>query len=106
MAKSVGANTNTSDEVTNSTVSVDSITAVTLIPAATIKNPYARVSIYNSGNKVLWLRFYPASQDNNKVGERLLPGAETVLELPNMPVTEISGIMNSGGANNVYVQYI
>lgn len=106
MSKAIGANTNTSDEVTNATLSIGSATAVTILPATELRNPWARASIYNSGNKVLWLRFYPAAQDNIAHGERILPGTEKILELPNMPSTEVSGIMASGGANNVYVQYI
>lgn len=100
-------NINVSNEpVTPAAISIGSVTAVTLIPAPSgIDNPWRWVSIYNDGNQALWLRFYTAGTDAIKKGTRLPPGVSKEFELPNMPSTEISGIFNSGGARDVYVQY-
>lgn len=107
MAKSIGTNVNLSDESTTpAAISIDSTTAVDLVTSRALNNPIRRLSVYNSGNQILWVRFYPASQDNLKLGERILPGTDTIFELPNMPLTNISAIFNSGGARNVYIQYI
>ncbi|MBL4753773.1 MAG: hypothetical protein JKY52_09310 [Flavobacteriales bacterium] len=107
MVAQIGTNTNTSDVVTTpSAISVDASTAVTLLPERTDTTPFIRATIYNSGNQTLWIRNYPASQDNLKRGERLIPGQQLTLELPNMGINEYSGIYNSGGARDVFVQYI
>jgi hypothetical protein len=105
--KLIGANINVSDDATTlSPISVDSTTAVDLLPAREKSDPLIRATIFNAGNKVLWLRFYPAATDNLFRGEPLLPGDTLKLELPSMPLSGISGIMSSGGARDVYVQYI
>jgi hypothetical protein len=108
MSRLRGQRHNSNDApVTPAAISVDSTTAVTLIPAPpSLEEPWFRISIYNDGNQILWLRFYTAATDNLKKGEPLQPGEKVVIELPNTPITEISGIMNSGGARSVYVQYI
>jgi hypothetical protein len=107
MAEITGQNFNINQSPTTpSSISVDSTTAVTLIPAPpSFNNPWRWMSFYNDGNQPLWLRFYTAATDNTKRGTLLAPGESLVFQLPNMPSTEISGIMNSGGARNVYVQY-
>jgi hypothetical protein len=105
--KLIGANINVSaDTLTLLPIAVDSTTAVDLLPARDKEDPLIRATIFNAGNKTLWLRFYPASTDNLLLGERLLPGSQVTFELPNMPLSGVSGIMSSGAANNVYVQYI
>jgi hypothetical protein len=106
MAKLVGSNFNVSDDSVASIISIDSTIAKLIAPATPIDKPHIRLSIFNAGNQTLWVRFYPASQDNIKHGEVLLPGQHRLIELPNMPTSEISAIFNSGGARNVHVQYI
>lgn len=108
MAANTGQNINVSDSPTTpAAIPVDSTTAVTLVPApSALNNPWRWVSIYNDGIQPLWVRFYAAATDNNKVGTPVLSGEPPlILQLPNMPSAEISGIMNLGGAQNVYVQY-
>lgn len=107
MAKKLGTNVNVSDAATTpAAISIDSTTAVDLVTSRMLNDPILRLSVYNSGNQILWIRFYPASTDNLKKGERILPGTDRIFELPNMTLTNISAIFNSGGARNVYIQYI
>jgi hypothetical protein len=107
VSKTLGSNINVSDEAfTSLAIPIDSTTAVDLALPRNKAEPHRRITIFNAGNKVLWLRFYPAGIDNLFIGEPLLPGDTLKLELPNMPTGGISGIMASGGARDVYVQYI
>lgn len=107
MTETTGQNINFSDTPTTPlAIAVGSTTAVTLIPAPVLViSPWRWVSIYNSGNQTLWLRFYAATQDNLKIGTPLFAGEKMVIQLPNMPSTEISGIMGLGGLRDVVVQY-
>ena len=102
-----GQNINYSDTPsTPAPIPVGSTTAVTLIPApAIVSNPWRWMSVYNSGNQTLWLRFYAASVDDLKIGTPLFAGESLRFQLPNMPATEISGIMELGGLKDVTVQY-
>ena len=106
MTAKYSANTNTNDASAQDTISIDSTTAVTILPARTAATPIIRAAIFNSGNQTLWLRNYAAATDNLKHGEAILPGGTRILELPNMGIAEWSGIYNSGGARDIYVQYI
>lgn len=106
MAKNTGKNTNENDEATQTTLSVGSTAAVTLLPAlADDVAPHSEVLITNDGNKSLWVRFYPAAQDNLKTGERIAPG-DSIPVVRNSEVYsgEISAVFHSGSAMNVHVR--
>ena len=105
MTAKYSANTNTNDESTQDTVSVDSTTAQIALPARPENEPIQEASISNMGNKILWLREYPASQDNLKHGKPVDPGATHELRLPNIQIGECSVIFESGGAKDVVIQY-
>ena len=72
MTKIVGGNLNTTDETVTTTVTVNSVTAVTLL-AANPDRLYARISL-DSGvaNTEAFIREYPAAADNIKHGELLI----------------------------------
>lgn len=107
MPKLIGSNFNVSDEsITPSGILVGSDVAVTLVPSTPIDKPHIRVSFFNPDKEDVFLRFYPAGQDNEKRGEVLRKDTTLVIELPNMPTTEISAIREKGGEKDVYVQYI
>ena len=107
MGRQTGKNINMNDSATTDVVSVGSSSAVTLLLADTSpSNPTREVTVTNDGNKALWVRKYPAATDNNKVGVRVPAGeSKKVVENSEIYYGEISGIMDSGGAKNVIVEY-
>ena len=108
MTATVGTSTNLNTEGSAlSPISVDSTTAVTLLPAtAALDPPRIKVWVYNDGNRILWVRLYAASVDNLKQDVPIGPGEKYVLlEGSDIYTEEISGIMNSGGARDVYVTW-
>lgn len=109
MTATIGTSTNLNTEaVVLDAISVDSTTAVTLLTALGIpfEPPRIKVVVYNSGNRDLWVRFYPASDDNLKRGVVVRSGeTQTVLEGSDIYTGEISAIMDSGGARDVFVTW-
>lgn len=103
MVKKIGQNINETDEpITASAISIDSTTAVTLLAARTI--PLLKIFINNRGNRDLFVRLYPASDDNIKRGIGIESGeTRDLLNFVENYTGEISGIMSSGGANDVFV---
>jgi len=101
------ANLNTASE-TLSPISVNSTTATTLIAAQVLPTeaPRIKVWVYNEGNRLLWVRLYPAPDDNIARGIPIEPGERiTLMEGSDIYTGEISGIMASGGARDVYVTW-
>ncbi len=105
MGAATGANTNTNNQSTQTTISVDSTTAEIALPARAQIDPIQHATIYNSGNSILWLREYSASLDDVKHGTPIDPGEKWRIELPNMQTSEWSVIFESGGAKDVVIQY-
>ena len=108
MTATVGTSTNiNTDSITSSGISVDSTTAVTLIAAPpSLIPPRIKVVIYNSGNRILWVRLYAASVDNLKRGIPVEPGqTKIIMEGSDIYTGEVSGIMDSGVARDVYVTW-
>lgn len=106
MSKNTGKNTNENDEASQTIIPVDGTTAVTLVPAlADDAKPHSNVTVTNDGNKSLWVRFYPAAQDDILTGERIAPGeSRVIIENSEVYRGEISAIFHSGGLNNVHVR--
>ena len=109
MTATIGTSTNVNTEGENSSpISVGSTTAVTLIAAQVFPAdaPRIKVWVYNDGNRLLWVRLYPASDDNIARGIPIEPGERIVLmEKSDIYTGEISAIMASGGARDVYVTW-
>jgi len=105
MTKRTGKNTNQNTEAVTATISVGSTTAVTLLAAlASTDLPHSQVTITNNGNKSLWVRNYPAADDNLKRGERVAPGANLpIIRNSEVYIGEISAIFQSGSAKDVFV---
>jgi hypothetical protein len=106
MTATIGTSTNTNTEASNlSPISVGSSSAVALLPPLSVLDvPYVRVVVFNSGNRDLWIRRYPASNDNDKRGDIVPAGERVELEYGSDIYTgEISGIMNSGPSADIYV---
>jgi len=106
MAKRIGSGFNVTDASTNTTISVDSMTAATLLAADTagLQSQQIRVWITNNGNLPLWVRFRAASLDNIKDGLLVQPGeAKIVSGNGSLYVGEISGIFDAGGPMDVMV---
>lgn len=72
MTKSIGGNLNVTDETVTTTVTINSVTATTLV-AANPARLYLRISL-DSGlaNTEAFIREYPAADDNIKHGELLI----------------------------------
>ena len=109
MTATIGTSTNknTVSDVL-AAISVDSTTATTILPELSIPTdlPYIKVLITNRGNRDLWVRFYPAATDNVKRGFTVKAGSSlVVLEGSDIYTGEISAIMDSGGARDVYVTW-
>lgn len=109
MTATIGTSTNknTSADVL-SAISVDATTAVTLLTTLVVpfEPPRIKVVVYNSGNRNLWVRFYPAADDNLKRGIVVKPGENsTIMQGSDIYTGGISGIMDSGGARDVYVTW-
>lgn len=108
MTATVGTSTNLNTEGNVlSPISVDSTTAVTLVVAtAALDPPRIKIVIYNDGNRLLWVRLYAASVDNLKRGVPIEPGETSILlEGSDIYTDDISAIMDSGGARDVYVTW-
>ena len=72
MAKKIGSNRNVTDETTTATVTINSVTATTIL-AANADRMYARISLDSgSTNTECFVREYAAATDNNKAGEILV----------------------------------
>ena len=109
MVATIGTSTNLNNEANIlSAISVGSSTSVVLIPAQSIPGepPRIKVTIYNDGPQGLWVKSQPASDDNDKKGFFIEGGEkETFLEGSDIYTGEISAIMDSGGARNVFVTW-
>jgi hypothetical protein len=105
MTHLIGKSSNTNDESNNLEISVDSTTATTLLPAQVPGDlTRIRVAVYHNGSSILWVRRYEAGTDNAKIGEPVMPGEKTILEVHDDIYTgEISAIFQSGPAENVYM---
>ncbi|TNG03798.1 MAG: hypothetical protein EP297_00145 [Gammaproteobacteria bacterium] len=108
MTARIGKSTNTNIEANVlAPISVGSSTAVTLLPAqAQYATPRIKVEIYNSGNRDLWVRRYQATNDDIKRGVPVSGGETRIFEFnADIYTGELSGIMNSGTAKDVYVTW-
>ncbi len=108
MAKTIGKNVNSTDVAVSSTISVGSSVAVTLLPALTSGDiDYIEILVTNNGNRGLRVRRRPAASDNLKDSRRVSPG-ETAKIVRDSDVYsgEISAIFESGGFNDVDVEFI
>ena len=109
MTATIGTSTNTNNTAdVLAAIGVDSTTAVTLLSALDTPRdpPRIKVIIHNFGNRDLWVRFYPSSDDNIKRGVVVAGGeTRTVLEGSDIYTGEISAIMDSGGARDVFVTW-
>lgn len=109
MTATIGTSTNINTASSQlPAISVDSTTAATLLAAQTLPPdpPRIKVEVYNSGNRDLWVRFYPAATDNLKRETVVKAGeSKVVLEGSDIYVGEISAIMQSGGARDVFVTW-
>lgn len=110
MTATIGTATNTNTTAFDlAPISVGSSAAVTLLPGLNtpVEPPRIKVKVYHNGDAILWVRRYPASQDNDKVGaDPVLPGIPTALEVGSDIYTgEISAIMDSGSNVDVYVTW-
>lgn len=92
--KTIGANINKSDEPENNSVSVDSATAVTLVPA---KANRIYLSVSNSNNQSVWVKYQASSIDNVKTGIYILPGGHWEMPEQDKYTGEVSVIMANGG---------
>lgn len=100
MAKKIERNKNTFDTATTGTVTVNSSTAQTLVPA----NPdRTGLIVSNDSNNELWIRYYPASVDNIQQGILLENGRAGHWEMPtdNIYTGEVS-IIRDGGGNSSF----
>lgn len=92
---------NTNDGATTGTVVVNSSTAQTLVPA----NP-ERIGLIVShpGTQELWIRFYPAAQDNDQTGIYLENNGERTWQMTpdNIYTGEVSVIMDGGGNKTIH----
>lgn len=105
MTKEIGQTRNTADEATTATISVGSSTAVILLAAR--EAPLLKIFVANRGNKDLFVRLYPALNDNLKRGITVNSGeTKDILSFVENYTGEISGIMESGGAKDVFVTYV
>jgi len=95
----------TDDSDIKSAISVGSTASVLLVDAhAETDQPYFAIWIYNDGNQDLWLKPQAASVDNDKKGIPLSAGEYVnIMDFGVNYIGEWSGIMNSGGARDVYV---
>jgi len=95
---------NTNDDPNHGTVDVNSSTAQTLVAA----NPdRIGLTVSNPHNQGLWIRPYPASDDNDEVGIYLAPNQPPYeIKADNIITTEYSIIMNQGGTKTIpFVEY-
>jgi len=105
MVKKIGQNVNEADTATTTTVSVGSSVAVTLLGPRT--EPLLLINVANRGNRDLFVRLYPASDDNIKHGITVESGeSKDILSFVENYTEEISAIMESGSAHNVIVTSI
>lgn len=108
MAKNIGGNINVTDEAdVLGAISVDSTTSATLL-SAQVNPEVARVKVvvHNDGNQALWVKLQAAFIDNDKKGIRVPAGeGAVIIEGSDIYTGEISGIMDSGGARNVFVTW-
>ena len=89
-------------------ISVDSTTAVTLLNELNLQLelPYISVEVVNRGNRDLWVRFYAAATDNIKRGKVVKAGeSKVIIDGSDIYTGEISAIMDSGGARDVFVTW-
>ena len=109
MTATIGTSTN-KNSLANvlSAISVDSTTAVTLLAALDLplELPYISVEIVNRGNRDLWVRYYPASDDNIKRGKVVKAGeSKAIIDGSDIFTGELSAIMDSGIARDVFVTW-
>ena len=109
MTATIGTSTNLNEVGSQlPAIPVGSTTAVTLLAgqAIPLDVPRIKVEIYNSGNRDLWVRFYPAATDNLKRETVVKAGQpKVVLAGSDIYTGEISAIMQSGGARDVFVTW-
>ena len=107
MAKSIGENINTTDTASNpDPISVDSTTSTKLLDAVTSAEALTiRAMITNWGNKTLWVKRQAATEDNDVNGEAWFAGETKEVIQDGDYSGEVSGIMESGGAKDVYVEF-
>lgn len=109
MTATIGTSTNINTTANIlSAISVDSTTSITLLLAQNIPSeaPRIKVIIYNDGNFDLWVKFQPASTDNDKKGFRIEGGmTETILMGSDIYTGEISGIFDSGSNRDVFLTW-
>lgn len=109
MTATIGTSTNLNNVgAVLSAISVDSTTSTTLLTAQTIPGEAPRIKVFitNNGNHALWVKLQPAATDNDKKGIRIAAGETMVLlEGSDIYFGEISAIMNSGGARDVFVSW-
>jgi len=105
MSKKIGQNINTADIATTTTVSVGSSVAVTLLDSRS--DPLLKIIVDNRGNRDLFVRLYPASDDNIKHGITVESGeSKDILSFVENYTEEISAIMESGTVKDVFVTSI
>lgn len=100
MAKQVGRNRNITDTAVTDVVNVNSSTAQTLVAA----NPdRIGLIVSNDSNQELWIRYYPAADDNDQKGIFLENNRSGHWEMPtdNIYTGEVSVIMDSGGTKTI-----
>ena len=101
MAVLIGKNTDSSDSATLSNgIAINSSTSTLILAAlATDAQPHIKIIITNDSNKDVWIKFQPASTDNDKKGFLLYSNTTTVLlEDSGIYRGEISAIADSGSA--------
>ena len=82
MVRKVGRNVNLSDTAVEAVILLNPVTATDIIfPAVEARAPVVEGTnfrcyglIQNQGNQAVFIRFRPASADNDKIGIRLAPG--------------------------------
>ena len=111
MAKKIGTSTNTNPEAfALDPIECDKDFAVTLLPAQNVlpdgeELPRIAVWVHNDDKEDLWVRFYPASVDDEKKG-LLVEGGKSMKVMDNSDIYtgEISGIMEKG-KGDIYVTW-
>ena len=114
MARKIGANRNTTDTATVTTVTVGDTNAVTLLASNPVRLDWRANLNGNGGNETVYIREYPAATDNIKQGRVLVKyldedgsyfNLSEKMEPSAVYTGEISAISESGNVTVYVTEY-